>query len=117
MGKYRLRSTIAHRHYCNTDVTVTVKTRKVVDDAGEILKKEFRQRELLSISEVELLTNELSSELKRLYDLIAPETEKKVNDRKRVPWFDHSAKQQKNVVRNIEKNWMIIPRTTSMVSI
>ena len=86
--------------------TVTVKTRKVVDDAGEILKKEFRQCELLSISEVELLTNELSSELKRLYDLIAPETEKKVNDRKRVPWFDHSAKQQKNVVRSIEKKWM-----------
>ena len=86
--------------------TVTVKTRKVVDDAGEILKKEFRKHELLSISEVELLTNELSAELKCLYDLIAPETEKKVNDRKRVPWFDHSAKQQKNVVRSIDKKWM-----------
>ena len=83
-----------------------IKTRKVVENAGEILRQEFRQSELLLITEVEKLAYELNMELKCLYDIIAPETEKKVNERRRVPWFDHLVKQQKSVFRNIERKWI-----------
>ena len=49
-----------------------VKSRKLVENVDVLLKNEYKEQELLSINEMELLISEFRVELKQLY-IIAPE--------------------------------------------
>ena len=66
-------------------------------------KDEFNPDNIELNSKLDILVSSFNSELKWVYDTLAPAKECKVNSRPKQPWFDSEVKQLKKKVCKYEK--------------
>ena len=62
---------------------------------------------MLDSEDMDLLINNLNTELTRIMDTLAPAKEVMLLTHERQPWYDDQVKAQHKIVRNREHAWKI----------
>ena len=86
-----------------TRTKLVIQISKVQDDQWN---DEFNTYNVELNSKLDLLVSSFSSELKQVYNTLAPEKECKVNLRPKQPWYDNEMKELKRKVSKYEKKWL-----------
>ena len=68
---------------------------------------EFNNMLILNSSNLKDATNQLNSEILRTMDKITLKQVKKIPSRIRKTWYDDDLKQQRQIVKNRERKWLI----------
>ena len=67
---------------------------------------EFNPDNVDLTSKLDTLVSSFNTELRRVYDTLAPQKEIKVNTRPKQPWYDREIKTLKRKVHKYEKKWL-----------
>ena len=68
--------------------------------------EEFNPDNIVASDKLDILVSSFDSELRRVYDKLAPQKKCKVNLRNKVPWYDEEIKTFKRKVCKFDKKWL-----------
>ena len=87
-------------------ITRTKLVRQISKVRDDQWNDEFNTDNVELNSKLDILVSSFSSELKWVYNTLAPEKECKVNLRLKQPWYDNEMKELKRKVCKYEKKWL-----------
>ena len=82
------------------------KHRKLSDDIVKEFDKHFNNQPILKATNLDEAINQLICEMQRTLDQIVPEKTKKMQNRKKHPWFDNELYDQRRIMKNKESVWL-----------